>query len=282
MADFSIFKIPGTHSWVISDPKRNDRPQELFKKECPFCNKSIKDPVVAASEKGDIIVLNNKYPFTNHHEVIVHTQKHMDQLFKLSPETVSEIIRVWKSRFEKYKSEGTVCIFSNSGEAAGESIAHSHSQVAVLDEKIELSIPKLERDFDEEEKYAVGEFELVCPVYTQWPDEVWIVPKKRGRFFDEIEFTEINNLGFILRRTLFLLSLRHGDAFPYNFIIYPFRDWYMRIIPRAKIIGGLEVGVGVMVNTGEGRETIEFLNEHFYEEDEKLIREKKALYRRTI
>lgn len=282
MSDFSILKIPGTESWVISDPKRGTRPHDAHKKDCPFCHKSVNDRIVFASESGDIFVLNNKYPFANHHEVIVHTRKHTDQLFSLSTENLAEIVQVWRQRFEKYKDEGIVCIFSNSGEGAGESVAHTHSQLAVLDSRIELDMPRLESEFESDEKYAVGVFEIVCPPYTEWPDETWIVPKKRGQHFYEINSEEIKGLGFILRRILFLLSLRHGNSFPYNFVIYPFRDWYVRIIPRAKIIGGLEVGTGVMVNTGTGSETIEFLREHFYEEDEKLIRRKKALYRRTI
>lgn len=282
MSVFSILKIPGTSSWVISDPKRGTRPHDEKKKDCPFCHKSVQERIITTSESGDVMVLNNKFPFADHHEVIVHTRSHTDQLFTLLQDAFFEIIQMWRQRFETYKDKGIVCIFSNSGAGAGESVAHTHSQLAVLDERIELDMPHLESEFEQSEKYEVGAFELVCPPYSEWPDETWIVPKNRGKYFYEIRGEEIKSFGFILKRILFLLSLRHGDDFPYNFVIYPFRDWYMRIIPRAKVIGGLEVGTGVMVNTGEARETIDFLREHFYEEDEKLIRAKKALYRRTI
>lgn len=284
MADFRFFTIPGTRSWVISDPKRGDRPHDEKKDDCPFCSKEIEKEIIYDLQSGEdqIRVAENKFPFARHHEVIIHSKKHTHNIFDLHQDTIVQIIQVWKTRFVTHKDQGTVCIFSNSGEEAGESIAHSHSQLAVLPEEIIINFPKLEDEFEKKEIFEIGDFEIVCPAYAQWPDEVWIVPKKRGKLFYEIEDGQIKELSFVLKRVLFLLSLRHGHAFPHNYAIYPYRDWYLRIIPRAKIIGGLEVSTGVMVNTQDPQETINFLREHFFEEDEALIKEKKALYKRTI
>ena len=46
MPDFRFFTIPGTRSWVISDPKRGDRTHAEQKDDCPFCSKEIEKEIV--------------------------------------------------------------------------------------------------------------------------------------------------------------------------------------------------------------------------------------------
>src|SRR3989344_5861529 len=125
-------------------------------------------------------------------------------------------------------------------------------------------------------------FFRLCPRYSQWPDEVWIVPEERGKLFGEITYGEMEGLAYILRRLIRIMNIRHDQDFPFNFYIYPHRDWYLRLIPRAKILGGFEFATGIYVNTQDPRDTMEFIKKHFFEEEEEKIKLSPAEYRRGV
>ncbi|MCL5970210.1 MAG: hypothetical protein M1450_01775 [Patescibacteria group bacterium] len=116
-------------------------------------------------------------------------------------------------------------------------------------------------------------FYMFCPKTSQWPDEVWIAPKKRGRLFGEITDEEIKDLARVLPQLIRILDLRHGkEPLPFNFHIYPGGDWYLRLIPRLKTLGGFELGTGIFINTQDPSETIAFIKEHFENPNEEKIK----------
>ncbi|HYK09078.1 MAG TPA: hypothetical protein VEW42_06305, partial [Candidatus Eisenbacteria bacterium] len=118
---------------------------------------------------------------------------------------------------------------------------------------------------------------------SQWPDEVWIVPRRSGNSFDKIFEEEIIDLSFVIQRLLQIMNIRYKEDFPYNFYIAPGKRWYLRFIPRRKIIGGFEVGTGVWVNTQDPKETFTFLKNHFENPNEEIItREHLAEYRHNV
>jgi len=126
-------------------------------------------------------------------------------------------------------------------------------------------------------------FFIFCPDTSEWPDEVWIAPKKNGKGFGAITADQISDLGFCLSRLIQILDIRHGHEFPFNFYIYPGNQWYLRIIPRIKILGGFEVGTHIIVNTQDPKETFAFIKEHFWEPDiEKIRGEHQAEYWRAV
>ena len=86
-------------------------------------------------------------------------------------------------------------------------------------------------------------------------------------YFGDITDSDITDLAFCLQRLINILDMRHGHEFPFNFYIYPGKNWYLRIIPRHKILGGFEMGTGIIVNTQDPRATFEFIKEHFFEPD---------------
>lgn len=290
MPDFSFIRIPDLETWIVSAPKRSHRPHIAGESVCPFCpGHEKKEPDVFRIGGTDhdsnwsVRVINNKYPFAPIHEVIIHTPEHIDSLRKMSLEQLQLVIEAYVNRFNAHLKKGTVVIFGNAGKLAGESIRHSHAQLAVVPKEVQVVVPRLEEDvLYRGEYFQVKDFTLICPPYSQWPDEVWIVPKNRGKIFGEIAYEEIENLAFILRHLVRIFEIRHGDEFPYNFYIYPYRDWYIRILPRAKIQGGFEAATGILVNTQDPRETMEFIKKHFYEEDEEEIKKNKAEYRRGV
>ncbi len=298
MADFEFLQNPLSKRWVILAPRRALRPDVAKGAEpvCPFCLGREKDePEVyrIGGEKGDsnwhIRVVPNKFPFAPIHEIIIHSPDHHKNFADLPLSQTELILETYKQRFNTHSKAGQVYIFHNRGEAGGESLPHPHTQLAVIPFDVKMDIPRLADDGDlpnvtrgqvtHETKYFV----LFCPRSSQWPDEVWAAPRQRGRAFGEISNEEIKDLSFVLTRLIYIMRLRHGDGFSYNFYIYPGGDWYIRIIPRLKVLGGFEIGSGIYVNTQDPKETIEFIKEHFeYPVEEKIKTIHKATYKKRI
>ncbi|PIT89166.1 MAG: hypothetical protein COU27_01825 [Candidatus Levybacteria bacterium CG10_big_fil_rev_8_21_14_0_10_36_7] len=291
MPDFKFINIPNLENWVISAPKRRTRPHSEKKSDfCPFCvGNEKRDPSVyriggeGDDEKWSTRVINNKYPFAPIHEVIIQTPDHKAHFTDLPLDQIKLIIETYVQRFSTHMKAGSVCIFGNSGKEAGESIHHPHAQLAVVPKDIPLVVPRLEENLDyRQEHFKIKDFTITCPPYSQWPDEVWIIPENRGRLFSEISFEEIENLSYIIKRLITIFEIRHGHEFPHNFYIYPHRDWYYRIMPRAKMLGGFEIATGIFVNTQDPKETMNFVKEHFFDEEEEKISTHKADYRKGV
>ncbi|OGH20055.1 MAG: hypothetical protein A3D74_03990 [Candidatus Levybacteria bacterium RIFCSPHIGHO2_02_FULL_37_13] len=257
-----------------------------------------------------IRVIPNKYPFAPIHEVIIHSPDHHKNFDELPLHQVELIIKTYRQRFITHQKKGQVFIFHNRGEGGGESLPHPHTQLAVIPSDIKMDIARLSveasyssgpqpiswpasprlggpsqggpaggsgdnpelGEMKHESTVLTPHFYLFCPKSSQWPDEVWIAPKKRGRAFGEITDGEVADLSYTLSRLVQIFNLRHGNDFPFNFYIYPGGDWYLRIIPRIKTLGGFELGTGIFVNTQDPNETISFIKEHFAAPNHEKIR----------
>lgn len=275
MADWQFLQNPISKKWVILSPKRAARPDVAKGSEpvCPFCLGREKDePEVfriggtEGAADWQIRVVPNKYPFAPIHEILIHSPDHHKNFSELPLSQVELIFQAFRQRFQTHKDRGQVLIFNNHGEAGGESLPHPHTQIAVVPSNVTLDIPRLEEiDPPEVGGKAVEteNFTLFCPITSEWPDEVWVAPKRRGRMFTEVEDGELNDLAQIVQRLIVIMTDVYGHEFPFNFYIYPAGDWYLRFIPRSKSIGGFELSTGVFVNTKYPEETITLLRERF-------------------
>lgn len=288
--DYKFFKIPNTDLWVVLNTRRENRPHIHKVGICPFCPENINNEHSEVYRIGgevgdtnwDVIVIPNKYPFAPIHELVIQSREHK-QFQNLTLDEFRLSISVFVNRFNTHKDKGKVCIFANSGHDAGESIGHAHTQIAVVPSNIDIESPKLEKDLScYGECLQIGEFVLMSPPYSQWPDEVWIVPKQRDKMFGDIEYKEIDSLAFILKRLINIFNIRHEGDYPFNFYIYPGNDWYLRLLTRAKILGGFEIATGIYVNTQDPKETIKFIKSHFYEREVEKIKKNKAGYRKGV
>lgn len=316
MPDHKFLQNPITKEWVVSAPRRAKRPnigKGTAPDICPFCPGSEKgqDEVYRVSKKkhngesGEWLVrsINNKYAFAPIHEVIIHSPDHDKNFESFTLHQVELIVKTFKHRYLEHQDKGQVYIFHNRGKKAGESISHSHTQLVVIPDQAKLNIPRLDPDahvgyaphaiqlysdhnlddslkhMEKEEMVETPNFYMFCPQSSNWPDEVWFAPKERMQTFGEITDGEIADFSYTLQRLVQIFKLRHEREFPFNFYIYPGRDWYLRIIPRIKVLGGFEVGTGVFVNTQDPRETIQFIKMHFQAPDiEKILSEDTADY----
>ena len=285
MADFKFLK-DSLGKWVISAPKRAVRPNEAKGDDpvCPFCPKLHGEEKELYRVGGEgigwkVLVVENKYPFSEAHEIIIHSPDHHKNFDELPLPQNELILQTFRKRYNDHKDKGQVYIFHNKGEKSGESLTHPHSQLAVIPKRVKLDIPSLDRS-DNTGVFDAGLFDIFCPKTSRWPDEIWVCPKNKGKVFGEITPEEIKVFAKVLYRLIQVMDIRHGHEFSFNFYIYPGKDWYLRLIPREKILGGFELGTGVIVNTQDPAETFNFIKEHFNEPDVEKIRENRAEYHR--
>lgn len=291
MVDFKFLQNAFTKKWIILDPGRAKRPNVGHKAEaiCPFCTgreNEEQELYRVGGEKGDsnwhIRVIKNKFPFAPIHEIVIHSPDHHKNFEELPLSHIELILKTYRVRYLENHSYGKVYIFHNRGIGGGESLPHPHTQLTVIPKSVVLDLPPLDTFFyssglffgrkRREEAVSSSNFYIYCPFFSQWPDEIWIVPMRKGKRFGDISDKEITDLAFILNRLIGIFDLRHGHEFPFNFYIYPGKNWYLRIFPRIKILGGFEMGSGIIVNTQDPAETFAFIKEHFFEPNLEKIR----------
>lgn len=252
-----------SHRWVIVSTQRLGRPEDGKKKSsvCPLCpgNESQTPPEVLRFGSGEpnkegwkVRVIPNKFPITDLHEVIIHSPDSEKDIAELSKEHVGLIFQAYRQRYNFYRKRGQVFIFANHGEHAGASLNHPHSQLVVIPGQINLDVLQREplNNIVDNNKF----FTVYCPDFSQWPYEVWIVPKKEGTIFGEIDDEQISDLAdilqAILKRLMHIYKVHQVSTLPfgYNYYIYPKENWYLRIVPRFVHRAGFELGTGLYVN----------------------------------
>ncbi len=276
----------GSRRWVIIAPGRSTRPDDAAKKPevvtkskvCPFCpgNESLTPPEVyrIGTGPGDgpgwsVRVVPNKYPITDKHEVIIHSQDNEKDLEDLPIEQVTRVLTAYRDRYRAHDDEGQVLIFCNHGFAAGASLKHPHAQLVVIPRQINLDAVVREpvANVVEENTYFI----TYCPDFSQWPFEVWIAPKVEDGKFGVVPDSQLADLAQVLQRALRRIRTAQNDGhfhsvhkdgeFVYNFYIYHGENWFIRITPRFIHRAGFELGTGLSVNITDPTEAARVLRE---------------------
>jgi UDPglucose--hexose-1-phosphate uridylyltransferase len=255
-----ISDITKTH-WLVSNPKRLVRTGMDGKPfRCPFCegNEADTPPEVYRIGGGEankpgwqIRVMPNLFPITDIHEVVIHSPSHDKNIEDFSLEQVENIIKTYISRFNFLKEKGKVFIFHNYSLISGASLIHPHSQISVVPQDIPTNTLAPQSVFNIIEQ--VGDFVSYCPEYSEWAYEIWIREAVQPRRLDE---ANTGDLAKILQSSIQKLKKIHSNnphyskkPFGYNFYIYPYDSWYLRIIPRFMERAGFELSTGIMVNS---------------------------------
>ncbi len=251
-----------TRRWVVISPQRLGRPDNAKKKNyCPFCvgHESETPPEIIRYGGGEankpgwkIRIVPNRFPITDIHEVIIHSNEHNKDIEKMQIKDIELVLNVYRQRYNFHKKQGQVLIFNNHSLLAGASLDHPHSQLVVIPHQINLDTLVREpiNNLVEEDIY----FNIYCPDFSQWPYEVWVAPKKEEKVFGDIDDKEITYLAKLMQTYLHRLdqiyNRRHIEdyQFGYNYYIYPKENWYLRIIPRFVNRAGFELGTGLSVN----------------------------------
>jgi UDPglucose--hexose-1-phosphate uridylyltransferase len=314
----SVFRRdPTTNEWVILVPSRAVRPHRStpgvrspgveFDAACPFCpgNERQTPPEIsrrpASGEQWQVRVFSNLFPAVSRdgpqsrsggspfqemrgrgaHEVVVESPRHDARLDQMSPEEVSEIVAVWRERYQalgRLQAVRAVIVFKNFGPGAGTSLLHAHSQILAVPvypphwmHALRVSMGYYDEtgrnvydDVVVAERAArirvVAEtdgFIAFCPFASTIPYEVWIMPTDRRSSFGALTDGEAPTLAGLLREMLGRLRAAAGDP-DFNLVVYSapaetpqgalFR-WHLKILPRITLPAGFELGSGISINT---------------------------------
>jgi UDPglucose--hexose-1-phosphate uridylyltransferase len=193
-------------------------------------------------EEGDwhVRVVPNLYPALERQEVVVHSRRHIRSLAELEGDEPELIAEAWQRRSTAVP--GYVHALVNEGREAGSSLPHSHSQLVWLPEPpAPRARPRLE-PFHEEGELVAG-----CPWASRLPYETVVAPCE-----PDPSGLQSPRLGAGVRLLAGVVRRLHAveGPVPLNaWLEHDDRDWRLVLLPRLTILAGLELGVGIFVNT---------------------------------
>ncbi|MBM3812558.1 MAG: galactose-1-phosphate uridylyltransferase [Acidimicrobiia bacterium] len=227
------------------------------------------------------------------HEVFIESPDHDTALADLPEKAMEELLWAFRHRVADLKKDPRLrylMLFKNHGEPAGSSLLHSHSQLIalpVVPKRVREEIDGAHRYYDFKERciycdivraeIADGErvvmetehFLTISPYAPRFPFECWIVPRRHGSHFENMDTSITANLAWVLR-----MLLRQMDKVleqpAYNFMIHtaPVQDgpltyyhWHVEVIPRLTRVAGFEWGTGFYINPTPPEESARYLRE---------------------
>ncbi len=291
--------------WVILAPHRGERPLQFSEDlkyrprgnptSCPFCpgNEGETPPEVFSipGEEGEtgwkVRVVPNKYPIVEGqdgvHWVIIETPDHYATVGTMSREQVLLILKTYRERLLSLKGKFPFAlVFKNRGPEGGASLSHPHSQLIALRMvpdavQRELKVYEgrcpvcllLEREGKKPNLVLASEnFTVLCPSFSAFPFETWILPRKHLLSFEESSDEILEELAEVYRKTMAALD-RAVDFPSYNMILRskPFSvnsdyHWRMEIVPRLTKPAGFEWGAEVPVNIVAPERAAETMRRH--------------------
>jgi UDPglucose--hexose-1-phosphate uridylyltransferase len=256
-----IEKTPITGEPVILAPEREKRPNVYEGAPCPFCPGAEKQTPPEVCRDGDpwrIRVFPNRYPPTEHSEIVVESANHDDAFDALAPDHAERVVEITFDRYRALAAKSAyVCIFKNHGRLAGASIPHLHSQLVGLP----FIPPRIAAEGDSfarattcplcdgGEHLLIAETEhyrSIAPRGARFAYQQWIVPKAHQH-----DLGAPHELASVMQAAV--RAMRSvNDAFNWSFVTFPHQErghWYLELFPRVAMIAGFEIGSGVFVNT---------------------------------
>ncbi len=253
-----------------------------------------KDPEGGRIKDWALRVIPNLYPFVTpplddkqkadkisavgHHEVIIESSCHAEQLANARVSQLVLIINAYLDRLSALSKEPYVkhvTIFRNYGHEAGASLSHPHSQLVTttflpttIDEELKASQTYWNEnkrcifcDIIKKEKaserfiWENQSFVVFAPWASVNPMEFWVFPKCHSSNMMDMTETEVNDLAETLRVCFAGLQDLLNDP-PFNFglhtvLLKDAKDcyhWHLEVYPRLAIWAGFEKSAGVYVN----------------------------------
>jgi UDPglucose--hexose-1-phosphate uridylyltransferase len=263
-------RTPITGDPVILAPAREQRPNVFEGAPCPFCPGAEDQTPPEIARDGDpwrIRVFPNRYPPTEHAEVIVESASHTDSFDELPAEHAARAVAML---FERHLAidANYVSIFKNHGRLAGASIPHLHSQIVgtafvpLRPAREGDAFARAERcplcDLSDHPVIAETEhYRWIAPRGSRLAHQQWIVPNRH-----EHDLTEPRELASLLQSSARAMR-RISDSFNWAFITFPHQrrgHWYVELFPRIAMIAGYELGTGTFINTVDPSDAAKLLS----------------------
>ncbi|HAG06552.1 MAG: Galactose-1-phosphate uridylyltransferase [Clostridia bacterium 62_21] len=213
------------------------------------------------------------------HEMVIEAPEHVRGFEDLDPEQVAAVLRMWQERSRALRRLAWIKyiqVFKNTGQAAGASLEHTHSQIVAL--PLVPDALRAELAGMAEHVQATGECPLCAmlrqeaedgsrmivqgrhaavfaPFASRFPFEVWAVPRAHQEDFALAGEAVIRELAHLLRDVLGRLAGLLGSP-PYNLVLHtaPVNSpcehyhWHVEVLPRLAVCAGFEFGTGCYIN----------------------------------
>jgi len=227
------------------------------------------------------------------HEVIIECPQHEITMANLSEENIREVLWVYRDRLVDLKKDPRLVygmVFKNVGAAAGASLEHTHSQLIVtpivpinvweeMTGALEffnyrgrcIYCDMIHQELASNNRIVLDtpNFVSLAPFASRFPFETWILPKNHNSHYENIQKTEVDELGMVLKTILLKLEVALEKP-AYNYIIHtspfdtqalPHYHWHIEVIPRLTRVAGFEWGTGFYINPVPPEQAAAFLRE---------------------
>lgn len=227
------------------------------------------------------------------HEVIIESPNHNDSLADLDDKGVAAVLKACQVRMRDLQQDQRfryILIFKNYGEEAGASLEHSHTQLIatpIVPKRVQEELDGARQHFLHKERcifcdiidqeLSAGSrlieeneaFVSFAPYAARFPFETWILPRKHGAQFQEINSKERGLFARILRSTLRRLDVALEDP-AYNFVLHTapvgeksdaYYHWHLELMPKLTKVAGFEWGTGFYINPTPPEVSAEFMRE---------------------
>jgi len=224
-------------------------------------------------------------------EVVIETPHHSKKMAHYTLKELELVINSYKERYIAISGEKNikyVIIFKNSGQKAGASISHSHSQIIgipIVPPMVEQEISLAKKHYKEKntciycnmintelkEKSRIvfenDEFVSFMPYASKSPFETWILPKVHNSSFETLTDSQTKKLAEIMKTVLYKLH-EALDNPAYNYFIHTspahtdsndYYHWHIELIPRTTTPAGFELGTGIFINIASPEENAKIL-----------------------
>lgn len=273
----SVIVDPLTGRPILMAPVRRLRPVHTVAGRdagpCPFCpGNELETPAeIDAVRNGagwSARAFANKYPASEHHEVVAEGARHVDQPCDLELATLRDALALWQRRIaalERLPGVGCTFLFKNVGAAAGASIAHNHSQIlglAAPPPRLLLEAQHAARldacpwcrtlataETDGRLVFASAGHAVVVPDPPKLPHESWLLPLECD---DDFLTTDLDSLASALQAMFRAVSGALGRP-AFNFWLHRLPrerfHWHFELQPRTGQVAGLELGGDMYINS---------------------------------
>ena len=252
-------------------------PNETYKleKDGKWQIRAVPNKFSAVDPNGGTLISthNTYYTFAGdhgEHEVVIETPDHGKHFGDLTCEEMIAVMNAYKLRINEFEKESNtkyVCVFKNQGKEAGASVNHAHSQIIalamtppILNEKIETikkypHCPYCEIISKEKDSYRRcfenDSFVAFTPYASRFNYEIWVMPKKHLKTFNEFDYKTYYDLSLILKEISLKLESK-GISYNIEWYYSPKGEelhFHIEIMPRIALWAGFEIGYGITINS---------------------------------